>query len=120
MVTGSSSFDLRSQMSETLLARCIDDRLYPFALGEVLQVAGLGEDLALRKPASDALLTDLMLYELYYEIYLEANPATKQLLLSRLVESYLFKDILAFQRLRYSQTIVDLARPGNPDRQTEQ
>ena len=42
--------------------------------------------------------------------YLEANPAIKQILLSKLVESYLFKDILAFQRLRYSQTIVDLAR----------
>lgn len=32
------------------------------------------------------------------------------MLLSKLVESYLFKDILAYQRVRHSQAIVDLAR----------
>ena len=110
LVTGSSSFDLRDRISETLTGRYIDVLLYPFALSEVLQAAGLREDSALRTPASEALLSDLLRYGLYPEIYLEANPAIKQILLSKLVESYLFKDILAFQRLRYSQTIVDLAR----------
>jgi hypothetical protein len=110
LVTGSSSFELRNRMSEALTGRYVDILLYPLALGEVLQAAGVGEDLALRKPAADALLSDVLRYGLYPEIYLEANPATKQLLLSKLVESYLFKDILAFQRIRYSRTIVDLAR----------
>ena len=110
LVTGSSSFELRNRLSEALTGRYIDILLYPLSLGEVLQAAGLGDDLALRKPAADTLLTDVLRYGLYPEIYLEANPTTKQLLLSKLVESYLFKDILTFQRIRYSQTIVDLAR----------
>jgi uncharacterized protein len=110
LVTGSSSFELRNRMSEALTGRYIDYRLYPLSLGEVLQHAGVINDLALRKPAADALLTDVLRYGLYPEIYLEANPATKQLLLNKLVESYLFKDILAFARVRHSQTIIDLAR----------
>lgn len=110
LVTGSSSFDLRSQVGETLTGRYVDFLLYPLSLGEILQSAGVLDDPALRKPSADALLNDLLRYGLYPEIYLEANPLTKQLLLSKLVESYLFNDILAFQRIRYSQTIVDLAR----------
>jgi hypothetical protein len=110
LATGSSSFELRNRMSEALTGRYIDFRLYPLSITEVLRYAGMLDDLALRKPAADALLTDVLRYGLYPEIYLEPNPATKQLLLVKLVESYLFKDILSFQRVRYSQTIVDLAR----------
>ena len=110
LVTGSSGFDLRNRMSETLTGRYLDFSLYPLSLPEVLQGSGVADDLALRKPAADALLPDILRYGLYPEIFLETNPTTRQLLLSRLVESYLFKDILAFQHVRYSQTIVDLAR----------
>lgn len=110
LVTGSSGFDLRTRVGEALTGRYVDFLLYPLSLVEVLQYAGVVDDLALRKPSADALLKDLLLYGSYPEIYLEANPRTKQLLLSKLVESYLFKDILAFHRIRYSQTIVDLAR----------
>ena len=110
LVTGSSSFDLRNRMSEALTGRYIDFRLTPLALGEILQQAGVLNDLALAKPTVEALLPEVLRYGLYPEVYLEANPATKQNLLSKLVESYLFKDILTCQRVRYSQTIVDLAR----------
>ena len=110
LVTGSSGFDLRSRVGEALTGRYIDILLYPLSMAEILQYAGIIDDAALRKPSADALLNDLLRYGSYPEIYLEANPATKQLLLSNLVESYLFKDILAFHRIRYSQTIVDLAR----------
>ncbi len=110
LATGSSSFDLRNRISEALTGRYVDILLYPFSLAEVLQSAGVMDDVALHKPAADALLADILCYGLYPEIYLEANPAVKQLLLSKIVESYLFKDILAFQRIRYSRTIADLAR----------
>ena len=89
LVTGSSSFDLRNQLSEALTGRYLDFILYPLSLVEVLQATGVADDLALRKPAADALLPDIFHYGLYPEIYLEPNPATKQLLLSKLVESYL-------------------------------
>lgn len=110
LATGSSSFELRNRLSDALTGRYVDFHLYPLSLGEILQTIRDIYDPALVKPTADALLNDILRYGLYPEIYLEANPGTKQLLLSKLVESYLFKDILAFQRVRHSQTIVDLAR----------
>jgi uncharacterized protein len=110
LVTGSSSFEMRSKMSETLTGRYLDFLLYPLSTMEVLGHAGAAQDLALQKPSADVLLPDILLYGLYPEIFLEPNPAFKQVLLSKLVESYLFKDILSFQRVRFSQGIVDLAR----------
>jgi len=110
LATGSSSFDLRSRVSEALTGRYVDFFLYPLSLEEVLRYAGVIDDPALRKPTADALLNDLLRFGSYPEIYLEPNPITKQLFLSNLEESYLFKDILGFYRIRYSQTIVDLAR----------
>jgi predicted AAA+ superfamily ATPase len=110
LVTGSSSFELRNRMSEALTGRYLDFLLYPISMLEALAYAGVGGDPALQKPGADVLLTDILRYGLYPEIYLEANPAIKKTLLAKLVESYLFKDILSFQRVRYSQGIVDLAR----------
>lgn len=110
LVTGSSSFELRNQLSDALTGRYLDFILYPFSLAELFQTTEASKDQALIKPSVDALLPDVLRYGLYPEIYLEGNPTIKQLLLSKLVESYLFKDILAFQRIRHSQSIVDLAR----------
>jgi predicted AAA+ superfamily ATPase len=110
VATGSSSFELRHRMSEALTGRYIDIQLSPLSMAEVLHTSGMGADLALGKPAADAILHNVLLYGLYPEIYLEPNPLTKQLLLTKLVESYLFKDILSFQRLRYSGIIVNLAK----------
>jgi hypothetical protein len=110
IATGSSSFDLRHRVTDALTGRYLDFTLFPLSLDEVLAAAGVLSDLALRQPAANALFPDLLLYGLYPEIYLAGDPKTRQLLLAKLVESYLFKDILAFQRIRYSQVIVDLAR----------
>jgi predicted AAA+ superfamily ATPase len=110
IATGSSSFDLRNRVTDALTGRYLDFAMFPFSLGEVLAAAGVLSDLALRQPSADALLPDILLYGLYPEVYLAGDPKTRQLLLAKLVESYLFKDILAFQRIRYSQVIVDLAR----------
>lgn len=110
LVTGSSSFDMRNRLSDALTGRYLDFLLYPLSLLEALAHAGMGNDLALQKPTADVLLPDILRFGLYPEVYLEPNPALKQTLLAKLVESYLFKDILAFQRVRYSQGIVDLAR----------
>ncbi len=124
LVTGSSSFDLRNRVSDALTGRYLDFILYPLSLTEILASAGVADDLALQKPYADTLLPDVLRYGLYPEIYLEPNPANKKLLLSKLVESYLFKDVLAYERIRHSQTLIDLARAlayqiGNEVNETE-
>lgn len=124
IATGSSSFDLRNRITDALTGRCLDFIMFPLSLDEASAAAGVRADLALRQPAADALLPDILLYGLYPEIYLAGDPRTRQLLLAKLVESYLFKDILAYQRVRYSQVIVDLTRAlayqiGNEVNETE-
>ena len=110
IATGSSSFDLRNRVTDALTGRYLDFLMLPFSLAEALAVTGALADPVLRQPTADALLPDALLYGLYPEVYLEGSPKTRQLLLAKLVESYLFRDILAFHRIRFSQVIVDLAR----------
>jgi len=110
LATGSSSFDLRNKLSDPLTGRYLDFTLYPFSFTEALQVGGEISNEALLKNQADALLPQAMLYGLYPEVYLSNTPEQKQALLERIVESYLFKDILTFQRVKNSQAIKDLTK----------
>jgi len=108
LATGSSSFDLKNKLSDPLTGRYLDFTLYPFSFTEVLQAGSDNE--ALLKNQADALLPQVMLYGLYPEVYLSNTPEQKQALLERIVDSYLFKDILTFQRVKNSQAIKDLTK----------
>jgi len=108
LATGSSSFDLKNKLSDPLTGRYLDFTLYPFSFTEVLQAGSDNE--ALLKNQADALLPQVMLYGLYPEVYLSNTPEQKQALLERIVDSYLFKDILTFQKVKNSQAIKDLTK----------
>jgi predicted AAA+ superfamily ATPase len=110
IATGSSSFDLRNRVSDALTGRYIDFTLYPLSFGEIIAATPVGNDPALRKQYADNLLEDLLLYGLYPEVYTEGNPTFRKEHLTRLMDSYLFKDILAYERIQRSQAIVDLTR----------
>ncbi|MBI2039667.1 ATP-binding protein [Candidatus Microgenomates bacterium] len=108
LATGSSSFDLKNKLSDPLTGRYLDFTLYPFSFTEALQAGDTHE--VILKNEADALLPQVMLYGLYPEVYLSNTPEQKQSLLERIVESYLFKDILAFARVKNSQAIKDLTK----------
>lgn len=108
LATGSSSFDLKNKLSDPLTGRYLDFTLYPFSFSEVLP-AGSG-NAVLQKNQANTLLSQTMLYGLYPEVYLSNTPEQKQALLERIVDSYLFKDILTFQRVQNSQAIKDLTK----------
>ena len=110
LATGSSSFDLKNKLSDPLTGRYLDFTLYPFSFTESLGANKPSLPKVILKNRSDALLSQVMLYGMYPDIYLESNPQQKQLLLDKIVESYLFKDILTFQRIKNSQAIKDLTR----------
>jgi len=109
IATGSSSFDLRNRASDALTGRYIDFTLYPLSLGEsypplppeAIQPCG-----NLMRIICSAIYccTDVP-RNLY-----RGNPTFRKEQLTRLVESYLFKDIFTFERIQRSQAIVDLAR----------
>lgn len=110
LATGSSSFDLKNKLSDPLTGRYLDFTLYPLSFTEVLQAREKKANEALLKSKADTLLPQVMLYGLYPEVYLTNTPEHKQALLERIVESYLFKDILTFQKVKNSQAIKDLTK----------
>ena len=110
VATGSSSFDLKNKLSDALTGRYFDFTLYPLSLQEVLASSGVSSNPVLRKNQADTLLEDVLLYGLYPEVYLAGKREEKILQLGKIVESYLFRDILAFQKIRRSQAIKDLTR----------
>lgn len=110
LATGSSSFDLKNKLSDPLTGRYLDFTLYPLSFTEILQAGGKIGNEALLKNQADALLPQVMLYGLYPEVYLSNTAEQKQALLERIVDSYLFKDILTFQRVKNSQAIKDLTK----------
>lgn len=110
IATGSSSFELKNKMSEALTGRYIDFTLFPLSFNEIFAYQAAYENQALKKEYSQSLLPQVLLYGFYPEIYLQNLSGNKELLLEKIVESYLFRDILSFQRIRNSQAIKDLAK----------
>lgn len=98
IATGSSSFDLKNKISDALTGRYLDFYLYPLSLTEV-------------SSKKDAVYQyqDLLIYGGYPEVYLTKKKEDKILLIKKIIDSYLFKDIFSFQKVRYSQVIQDLA-----------
>ncbi len=99
LATGSSSFELKNKTVESMTGRYVDFTLYPFSVSEI------------GNPQSWNYNVDqYLLYVLYPEIFLTKDLLEKKQYLERIVESYLFKDILSFNRVRNSETIISLTR----------
>lgn len=109
LATGSSSFELKNKLSDALTGRYLDFILYPLSFAEVLTNQRLSKSGPIAKNQADALLSRVLLYGLYPEIYEKNDPQNKMVLLDKVVESYLYRDILSFQKVRHSQAIKDLA-----------
>ena len=92
--TGSSSFELASKVSEPLTGRKWEFSLFPFSVGELSEHSGFFE--------VDKKLDSILIYGLYPEVYLNDN---KREILAELTGSYLFRDILSFDRIRKSEKI---------------
>ncbi|HSW88381.1 MAG TPA: ATP-binding protein [Candidatus Saccharimonadales bacterium] len=110
LVTGSSSFELQNKLSDPLTGRIFNFTLYPLSFREILNYQYEDENIALLKQQADALIPSVLTYGLYPAVYQENDPLKKQRLLAQITESYLFKDILSFQKVRNSQAIQNLAR----------
>lgn len=99
LATGSSSFELKNKAVETMTGRFVDFTLYPFSVSEIG-----------KRDSWDYNLDQFLLYGFYPEIFLTKDPQEKRQNLGRIVESYLFKDVLSFNRVRNSEIIINLTR----------
>ncbi len=110
VATGSSSFNLKNKLSDALTGRYLDFTLYPLSFFEILKSSKISPDTPLGENQANTLLEEVLIYGLYPEIYTTPKRDYKIAYLQKIVDSYLFKDVLAFQKVRHPNVLKDLTR----------
>lgn len=90
IATGSSAFELSSQVNEPLTGRKYEYMLFPLSFGEMVQHHGLLTE--------KRLIEHRLLYGYYPEIVTKQGEEKE--LLKLLAESYLYKDLLILEQIR--------------------
>jgi len=81
VATGSSSFKLKNSVSDALTGRYFDFLLYPLSFREAASSLTLSNNEAIKKSQFDAILSSILTYGLYPEVYLEPINGQKEALL---------------------------------------
>ena len=100
IATGSSSFDLAKDVGEPLTGREFVLTLFPLAQMEISSVEDRHETEANRESR--------LIYGSYPEVVTRRDNRARQEYLREIVGSYLFKDILALEGIRYANKLVRL------------
>jgi predicted AAA+ superfamily ATPase len=100
ILTGSSSFDLSREVGEPLTGRHFELLLLPIAQGEI----GLG------KFELNSQIEKFLLYGAYPEVLSQPDQNSKTRILKELVSSYLFKDVLALDRIKSPNLLLDITK----------
>jgi predicted AAA+ superfamily ATPase len=100
ILTGSSSFEIMQKVGEPLTGRHFTMTLLPISTNEC-------EGNNLDKKSN---LENLLIYGSYPEILSNDDTNIKEKLLGELVSSYLFKDVLSFDKLKSSKLLLDITR----------
>jgi len=111
IATGSSAFDIMNKTGEPLTGRKYSFTLYPFSEKEYSQVESQTE--------RNNKLRQRLIYGNYPELLNIPDESEKRDYLNELVSSYLLRDILLFENIKYSSKIFNLLRlvahqVGNP------
>lgn len=102
IVTGSSAFDLANLSGEPLTGRAYFHELYPISQQELIEQENTLQTLQN--------LEDRLIYGSYPELWNLPFSVTKAEYLKELLNTYLLKDIIAFEGIRNSSKIRDLLR----------
>lgn len=100
IATGSSSFDLSNKINEPLTGRKMEYWMYPLSFGELVEHNGLLEE--------KRLLAHRLIYGSYPDVINQVGD--ERLVLSELADSYLYKDILTFDKIKKSDKLVKLVQ----------
>lgn len=98
IATGSSSFELTTQVNEPLTGRKWQYTMYPLAFSEMVNHHGLLSE------------TRLMPHRLVYGYYPDVinHPGEEKEVLKQLADSYLYKDLLALEQVQKPDKLVKL------------
>lgn len=100
IATGSSAFELANKINEPLTGRKWEYHLYPLSFGEMVAHTNLLEE--------KRLLHHRLLYGYYPEIV--TSSGNEQALLKQLANSYLYKDILTWERIQKPDKLEKLVQ----------
>jgi len=98
VATGSSSFELSDNIAEPLTGRKYELQLFPFSIEE------------LRHDHTDKQIERLLEHRMLYGMYPEIaqHPGDELELLKEIARSYLFKDVLHYQRIKNPEVLEKL------------
>jgi hypothetical protein len=102
IATGSSSFELAGQVGEPLTGRKRTLMLFPMAQSELL---GTYNRFELREN-----LPNFLIFGAYPEVITASTRNERIEIVSEIANSYLLKDILSFDRVKSSRTLLDLLK----------
>ncbi len=98
IVTGSSSLDLSNSVNEPLTGRKFEYELFPISIKEMVDYFGFIE--------TNRNIEQHLIYGTYPDVL--NHPGNEPEILSNLVSSYLFKDVLMYQDIRKPEFIEQL------------
>jgi len=100
IASGSSSFELANKVNEPLTGRKWEYTLYPLAIEEMYNHSGVLEE--------KRLLEHRLVYGFYPDVV--NNPADSREILTELANSYLYKDILTWERVQKPAALEKLVQ----------
>lgn len=100
ILTGSSSFDIANKVGEPLTGRHYTMTLLPISQSEIM-----GSNYEKRNR-----IEEYLLYGSYPEVLASETKEEKKRVLRELVASYLFKDILALDRIRHPELLLKITK----------
>ena len=98
IATGSSSFELSNEINEPLTGRKYELQIFPVSFEELVLQTGLLESLNQ--------IEHRMIFGSYPDVIV--NPGEEKELLKLLADSYLFKDILVWNKIKKADKVVKL------------
>lgn len=98
IATGSSALEISNQLNEPLTGRKYEFNLFPFSLAELSEEYGWLE--------VNRMLEERIIFGMYPEVIL--NPADKEINITNLTNSYLFKDVFNFKTIRKPDVLEKL------------
>lgn len=100
IATGSSAFELASEINEPLTGRKWEHLLLPFSFQEMTAKHG--------ELTESRLLNDRLIYGYYPEVV--NNPGNEKKILTALSDSYLYKDLLSYHKLKKPLVLQNLLK----------
>ncbi len=100
VATGSSSFELARDVGEPLTGRKFVLKLFPLAQMEISQIE--------KRHETQSNLEARLLFGSYPEVVTTRNNHLREEYMREMISSYLFKDILALEGIRYSNKLLRL------------